>query len=82
MTPRKAKLAVSLDAELVDRMRQAVAAGRARSVSALVEHAVRARFAAKVEFDQMLDEMLAATGGPPTPEENAAAARILGIDAA
>ncbi len=82
MTAPKVKVAVSLSPELVQRMRDTVQAGRARSVSALVEHAVRAQFAAEVEFDAMLDEMLTASGGPVTEDERAAAARILGIDAA
>lgn len=78
----KVKVAVSLSPDLVEQLRAAVSGGRARSVSAYVEHALRAQFAAEVEFDAVVDEMLAATGGPPTAEERAAAARLLGSDAA
>jgi Arc/MetJ-type ribon-helix-helix transcriptional regulator len=82
MKQPKTKVAVSLSPDLVEKMRDAVADGRARSVSAYVEHAVRAQFAAEVEFDTMIDEMLAATGGPPTDTERAEAAQTLGSDAA
>ena len=82
MRKPKAKLAVSLDVDLVERLRATVADGGARSVSAFVEHAVRAQFAAEADFDALVEEMLAASGGPPTDEERAAAARVLGSDAA
>ena len=82
MNEPKVKVAVSLSADLVQQLRAAVADGRTRSVSAFVEHAVRAQFAAEVEFDAMLADMLAATGGAPSDEERAAAARLLGTDAA
>jgi Arc/MetJ-type ribon-helix-helix transcriptional regulator len=78
----KVKVAVSLSQDLVERLRAAVAEGRSRSVSAYVEHAVRAQFASEVEFDALVAEMLTATGGPPTEEERAAAAQVLGSDAA
>ncbi len=82
MTRPKVKVAVSLSPDLVEQLRTTVAAGRARSVSAYVEHAVRAQFAAEIEFDALLGDMLAATGGPPTEDERIEAARILGSDAA
>jgi Arc/MetJ-type ribon-helix-helix transcriptional regulator len=82
MTQPKVKVAVSLSADLVEQLRAAVTSGKARSVSAFVEHAVRAQFAAEIEFDAMLADMLAVTGGAPTDEERAAAARLLGTDAA
>lgn len=46
MQTPKAKVAVSMSADLVAALRAAVADGRARSVSAYVEHAVRAQLAA------------------------------------
>ena len=82
MNPPKVKVAVSLSPDLVEQLRAAVGSGRTRSVSAFVEHAVRSQFAAEVEFDALLDDMLTATGGAPTDEERAAAARLLGTDAA
>jgi Arc/MetJ-type ribon-helix-helix transcriptional regulator len=76
MTP-KAKIAVSLPAELVERARQAVAEGRAPSVSAYVADALEQKRKLD-DLASLLDEMLAATGGPLTAEEAAAADRVLG----
>lgn len=73
----KAKIAVSLPPELVERAHQAVAEGRAPSVSAYVADAI----AQKSKLDDLvtlLDEMLAGTGGPLTAEESADADRVLG----
>ena len=73
----KAKIAVSLPPELVERAHQAVAQGRASSVSAYVADAI----AQKSKLDDLaslLDEMLAATGGPLTAEESVEADRVLG----
>jgi Arc/MetJ-type ribon-helix-helix transcriptional regulator len=72
-----AKIAVSLPGELVERARQAVAEGRARSVSAYVASAL----AEKAKLDDLatlLDEMLSETGGPLTARERKAADRALG----
>lgn len=73
----KAKIAVSLDAGLVPRLRAAVAAGRADSVSAFVEAAVE-KHLSDVDLDVLLAQMLEETGGPPTAEEIEAADRLLG----
>lgn len=76
MTP-KAKIAVSLPPELVERAQQAVAEGRAASVSAYVADAMEQK--SKLDdLASLLDEMLAATGGPLTGEESAEADRMLG----
>ena len=77
MTIPKAKIAVTLDQDVLARVRAAVAGGRARSVSAYVEHALAGQLAAEAEFDAMLAEILDATGGPPTDQEWAAARRLL-----
>lgn len=77
MTPRKEKIAVTLRPELVDHARQQVASGRAASVSAYVEDALEAKVLDD-DFGDLLSEMLAETGGPLTPEERAAADRVLG----
>lgn len=73
----KAKIAVSLPAELVERARRAVAEGRAPSVSAYVADAMEQ----KADLDDlaaMLEEMLAGTGGPLTAQETVEADRALG----
>ena len=82
MTVRKAKIAVTIDADVLARVKSAVEAGEARSVSAYVEHAVASQLAAEASFDTMLAEMLESTGGPPTDEERAEARRLLTGDAA
>lgn len=73
----KAKIAVSLPTELVERAQQAVAQGRAPSVSAYVADALEQ----KTKLDDLaslLDEMLALTGGPLTAKETRQADRALG----
>lgn len=69
MTP-KAKIAVTLPAELVAAARSAVRAGQSPSVSAYVARAVEER--AKLDaLDVLLAEMLAETGGPMSDAERA-----------
>ncbi len=71
------KIAVSLPAELVEQARRAVEEGRAASVSAYVARALEEQ--AKLDdLASLLDDMLAETGGPLTPAEQAAADRALG----
>ncbi len=73
----RAKIAVSLPAELVEQAHRAVANGRARSVSAYVAAALEEQ--AKLDdLASLLDEMLKATGGPLTAGEREAADRALG----
>jgi cytochrome P450 len=70
------KVSISLDPEVADRARQDIASGKARSLSAWLNDAARAR----VEHDDLatlLAEMLDETGGPLTDEELAAADRKL-----
>lgn len=71
------KIAVSLPARLVVQARDAVAAGRAASVSAYVAEALDEK-ALAVDLQTMLDEMLAETGGPLTEAEIRAADAALG----
>lgn len=73
----KAKIAVSLPPELVERAHQAVAAGRASSVSAYVADAIEHKSTLD-DLASLLDEMLEGTGGPLTAEELAEADRVLG----
>jgi Arc/MetJ-type ribon-helix-helix transcriptional regulator len=72
-----AKIAVSLPTPLARRVRGAVKAGRAPSVSAYVVQALEE----KSKLDDLaglLEEMLAETGGPMTAAERRAADRLLG----
>lgn len=72
------KIAVSLPTHVAEGARRAVRSGRAKSVSAYVADALEE----KVKLDdlsQLLDEMLAASGGPLTPAERRAADRALGV---
>ncbi|MBS2015990.1 MAG: toxin-antitoxin system antitoxin subunit [Deltaproteobacteria bacterium] len=74
----KAKIAVTLPRPLVAKAKRAVKEGRTESVSAYVAAALEE----KVMLDDlkaMLDEMLAATGGPPTAAERREAERRLGL---
>jgi antitoxin ParD1/3/4 len=75
MTTR-AKIAVSLPAELVAQAHRAVAEGRATSVSAYVAEALEEKSTLD-DLASLLAEMLAETGGPLTAEERAAADRAL-----
>lgn len=71
------KIAVSLPDHLVAQARGAVAQGRAASVSAYVAAALEE----KVKLDdlaELLDELLAETGGPLTDEERQIADTVLG----
>jgi Arc/MetJ-type ribon-helix-helix transcriptional regulator len=66
----KAKVAVSLPADLLKAVRAAVAAGHAPNVSAYVTDALEEK--AKLDaLDDLLDEMLQETGGPLTDTERA-----------
>lgn len=74
------KIAVSLPARAVASARQAVRRGRAASVSAYIAEAIEDK--AKLhDLAALLDEMLAASGGPLTAAERRAADRALGIPA-
>lgn len=77
MTPPRAKISITIEQDLLARVRLAVEVGNASSVSAYIEHAVAGQLAAEDDFAAMLTESLAATGGPPTDAELAAAARLL-----
>lgn len=64
MSSPKVKLAVSMSPALVERLKAVVLRGRTRSVSAYVEHAVAAQLAAEADFDGLIEQALAETGGP------------------
>jgi len=72
------KIAISLSDNLVAQARRAVARGRAESVSAYVAEAL----AEKVKLDdlaELLNEMLAESGGAMTAAERRTADDILGV---
>jgi antitoxin ParD1/3/4 len=73
------KIAITLPEEQVAAARQAVAQGRAPSVSAYISQALARR-----DADDELQEMLAeiyTQAGPPTDEDRAWARHALGMDA-
>lgn len=63
-----AKVTVSLDPQVADRARRDVAEGRAKSVSAWLNDAARARVE-QDELSAILAEIFDETGGPLTAEE-------------
>jgi antitoxin ParD1/3/4 len=73
----RTKIAVSLQTELVDQAKRAVAEGRADSVSAYVAEAIEEK-RTNEDLAALLVEMLAETGGPLTAQEQAAADQALG----
>ena len=73
---RKAKIAVSLPADLVQAAKSAVRSGRAPNVSAYVADALGEKVVLD-DLKSLLDEMLAETGGPLTRAERATADRML-----
>lgn len=77
MTGPKVKLAISMSPSLLAKVKSAVSRARSRSVSAYIEHAVAAQLAAEADFDVLLTESLARTGGPPTRAERTRARRLL-----
>ena len=72
------KLAVSLPARAAHSARRAVQRGQAASVSAYIAAAIEEK--AKLDdLVALLDELLAASGGPLTAAEQRAADRALGV---
>jgi Arc/MetJ-type ribon-helix-helix transcriptional regulator len=75
----KAKIAVTVPADLVEAARRAVRFGRAASVSAYVTEALRERLQHD-DLAGLLEEMLAETGGPMTEAERREIDRMAGWD--
>jgi Arc/MetJ-type ribon-helix-helix transcriptional regulator len=74
----KSKIAITLPPALVTRARRAVREGHAESVSAYVAAALEEK--AKLDnLADMLQEMLAETGGPLTERERRVADHALGV---
>lgn len=74
------KIAVSLPPGAVKSARRAVRRGQTSSVSAYIAEAIEEK-AKLYDLAALLDEMLAASGGPLTAVERRAADRALGISA-
>lgn len=75
---RYAKIAITLPMRAAENVRRAVRAGKAPSVSAYIAAAVEEK-ARKETWRELMDEMLAETGGPLTAAERRDADRALGI---
>ncbi len=71
------KITVALEPDLVKRAKRAVKAGRAKSVSALVNSALEDRLR-KDDLDALFEQW-DAERGPPTTGDRAWAARVLGL---
>ena len=72
------KIAISIPSKLAARARTAVQKGRARSVSAYIASALEEK--AKLDdLAEMLEEMLAETGGPLSVREKETADAALGV---
>jgi Arc/MetJ-type ribon-helix-helix transcriptional regulator len=67
----KAKITVSLSADLVEQLQRAAGRGEVASVSAFVERAVREQLTAEAEWGDELARILEESGGPLTDEERA-----------
>jgi Arc/MetJ-type ribon-helix-helix transcriptional regulator len=72
------KFTITLDNAQFDAIKRIVATGEAASVSAFVKKAIETALIDAKSWDQMLHEMLEATGGPLTDAERRWADTILG----
>ena len=73
------KLTITLDDDQLDEVRRLVAAGKARSVSGFVKHAVAVALHDVAGWKEMLDGALQRTGGPLTSKERAWADGVLSL---
>ncbi len=71
------KVTITIDEHDLATMKAMVAAGKARSVSAFVQHAIRVSLDDVVQWETELALALAATGGPLTGDERRWADMIL-----
>jgi hypothetical protein len=71
------KITITLPDEQIQAIRESVAKGTFRSVSAYVQRAIEQTLDDSAAFRAMLNESLDATGGPMTAEEIAYADEIL-----
>ena len=63
------KVTVTIPEDQLHAIRELVDVGQARSVSGFVQHAIGVSLDDAAGWEQMLDDALAATGGPLTDEE-------------
>jgi Arc/MetJ-type ribon-helix-helix transcriptional regulator len=73
------KVTITLDEAQLARIRGLVNDGSASSVSGFVQHAVGVALDDVAGWGALLAEALAATGGRPSPEEQAWADDVLGV---
>ncbi|MBV9397472.1 MAG: hypothetical protein JO062_05810 [Bryobacterales bacterium] len=71
------KVTITLHDHQLAEIRKRVKAHESASVSGFVQRAVQKSLDSEAEFRAMIDEALAATGGPSTPKERAWARRML-----
>jgi Arc/MetJ-type ribon-helix-helix transcriptional regulator len=74
---RKTKITITILDDQLKEIRSLVAAGKARSVSAFVQHAVDLALYDAAGWKEMLDAALEQTGGPLTKQEHAWADGVL-----
>lgn len=72
------KVTITLDEAQLDRVRELVEAGKARSVSGFVQHAVGVALDDVAGWGALLAEALAGTGGALSRDERAWADEVLG----
>lgn len=75
------KITVTLPTDQVDVIKALVAEGQSSSVSGFVQHAVQLAIEDVDAWATMLDQALQETGGPLTPEEEAWADSMMGVEA-
>lgn len=73
------KVTITLDEDLLDRVRAFVEAGKAPSVSGFVQHAVTVALDDVAGWGAVLSQALRDTGGALSREERAWADEVLGI---
>ena len=71
------KVTITLPDSQLEQIRERVAAHESSSVSGFVQHAVRQSLDNDAEFQAMVDQVLAETGGPLSPKERAWAKKVL-----
>ena len=71
------KVTITLDDDQIEEVRKLVAAGRASSISAFVQHAVGVSLHDEAGWKEMLEGALRETGGPLTKRERAWADALL-----
>ncbi|BDC52327.1 hypothetical protein F183_A46420 [Bryobacterales bacterium F-183] len=71
------KITIHISERQMDEIKALVSKGEARSVSDFVENALTSAINSTKSFDELLDESLARTGGPPSAEELAWVEQVL-----